>query len=210
MLRIGANNTDWLGAGAGLNLETIKELDRWTRAAGTYWVALLLALLSIVTMIVLTHSAHGTALAAIRDNEDAAASLGIDVERLKRWLFVGAAGMVGACGGVAYINVLQVSPDAGFSLNWTAYVIFIVVIGGIGTIEGPIIGALLFFALRESLSDYGTWYLIGTGLLAALAMMFMPRGLWGTLSKHISWSPLHVRRRIQVTGASQRRSQAGT
>ena len=64
---------------------------------------------------------------------------------------------------------LRLSPEAGFSINdWTVVVIFMVVIGGIGTLEGPIIGMLVYFALREVLADYGTWYLILLGVVAVV------------------------------------------
>jgi branched-chain amino acid transport system permease protein len=182
VLRIGATNADWLGAGAGLSLEAIGEFDRWSRAAGAYWLALGAALAAIGLLIALAHSAYGVALAAARDDEPAAASIGIDAERLRRTLFILVAAITGACGGIAYIGVLQVNPEAAFSLNWSAFVIFIVVIGGIGTIEGPVMGTILFFLLRETLAAHGTWYLLALGALAVAAMMYAPRGLWGTLA----------------------------
>jgi branched-chain amino acid transport system permease protein len=75
---------------------------------------------------------------------------------------------------------VRMSPDAAFSVNdWTAFVIFIVVIGGIGTIEGPIIGTLLYFVLREFLADLGSLYLMILGALAIIVMLFSPKGIWG-------------------------------
>jgi branched-chain amino acid transport system permease protein len=60
--------------------------------------------------------------------------------------------------------------------------IFIVVIGGIGTVEGPIVGAVVFFVLQQWLSDLGTWYLVVLGLLAIAVTLFLPKGLWGLVS----------------------------
>ena len=78
---------------------------------------------------------------------------------------------------------MRISPDAAFNVNdWTAFVIFIVVIGGIGTIEGPIIGVLVFFALRETLSDLGSIYLIMLGCVAIFVMIKAPKGIWGYIS----------------------------
>ncbi len=185
MLRIASLNSEWLGAGAGMNLETVGDMDRWVRAAGAYWLAFGSALVSILLIIGLNCSDYGLALTATRDNEEAAASLGVNVERLKGTLFIIVASITGGIGGIAYINVLQVNPDAVFSVNWTAYAIFIVIIGGIGTIEGPILGAVLFFALRETFSDYGAWYLIAIGTLAVATMMFAPNGIWGLLSQKL-------------------------
>ena len=85
-------------------------------------------------------------------------------------------------GGLIFLQKLRISPDAAFSVNdWTAFVIFIVVIGGIGTLEGPIIGTLLFFALREVLADFGTIYLLVLGLVAIVVMLKAPKGVWGLI-----------------------------
>ena len=85
-------------------------------------------------------------------------------------------------GALIFLQKLRISPDAAFSVNdWTAFVIFIVVIGGIGTLEGPIIGTLVFFALRETLAELGTIYLMVLGLVAIVIMLKAPKGLWGLL-----------------------------
>ena len=79
-------------------------------------------------------------------------------------------------------NTLRVVPDSIYSVEWSAFMIFIVVIGGIGTIEGPIVGAIIFFALQQWLSDLGTWYLVILGLFAIIITLFLPRGVWGLIS----------------------------
>ena len=89
----------------------------------------------------------------------------------------------------------RISPDAAFSvIDWTAYVIFIVVIGGIGTIEGPIVGVIIFFLLQNLLADYGSWYLLMLGLLGIAIMLFAPRGLWGLFSDRTGIQLFPVRR----------------
>jgi branched-chain amino acid transport system permease protein len=75
-------------------------------------------------------------------------------------------------------------------------VIFIVVIGGIGTIEGPIFGVLVFFALRSLLADYGSWYLMTLGLIAIAVMLLAPKGLWGLISARADLHLFPVRRRL--------------
>src|SRR5690606_12894768 len=123
---------------------------------------------------------QGVALTAIRDNELAARSLGIDIWRSKFTVYLVVSGLTALVGALIFLQKLRISPDAAFSSNdWTAFVIFIVVIGGIGTIEGPIIGTLVFFALRETLADLGTLYLIALGVVAIVIMLWAPRGLWG-------------------------------
>ena len=88
-------------------------------------------------------------------------------EVLRLLVYLLCAFATGVIGGVIYLNLLRVTPDAAFSVQWTAFMIFIVVIGGIGTIEGPIIGALIFFLLREQLANFGEWSLILLGVVAA-------------------------------------------
>jgi branched-chain amino acid transport system permease protein len=61
--------------------------------------------------------------------------------------------------------------------------IFATIIGGIGTIEGPILGTIIFFALQKSLAQYGTWYFIVLGLVAMAVALWAPRGIWGLISE---------------------------
>ena len=85
----------------------------------------------------------------------------------------------GLVGAFIYLQKARISPDAALSvLDWTAYVIFIVVIGGIGTMEGPIVGAIVLYFLQDYLATFGAWYLIALGGLAAVVMLVAPQGLW--------------------------------
>jgi branched-chain amino acid transport system permease protein len=93
---------------------------------------------------------------------------------------------------------LRISPDAAFGVSWAAFIIFIVVIGGIGTIEGPIIGTLLYFVLRETLADFGTWYLILLGVIAVVVMVKFPKGLWGFIADRYDLYLFPVRRRLTL------------
>ena len=103
----------------------------------------------------------GLALRAIRDSELGARSLGVNVLRTKRIVYLVAAVGCAVAGAVYYLQLLRIQPNAAFGVDWTARMIFIVVIGGLGRIEGPIVGAIVFFALRELLADYGAAYLVG-------------------------------------------------
>ena len=88
-------------------------------------------------------------------------------------------------------------PDSAFSvIEWTAFVLFVVVIGGIGTLEGPIIGALILFALQNWLSDYATWYLILLGAVASAVMLVAPKGIWGFVQSKYDFSIFPTRRRL--------------
>jgi Branched-chain amino acid transport system / permease component len=115
-----------------------------------------------------------------------------------------AAAATGLTGALIFLQTARISPDAAFALtDWTVNVIFIVVIGGIGTIEGPILGVLVFFALRSSLADYGSWYLMTLGLIAIAVMLLAPKGLWGLISAR---TDLHLFR--SAAGWWARRSRA--
>jgi len=163
----------------------------------TYWVALAFAVGTILLVYLILRSRHGLALAAIRDSEVAAESVGVDNFRTKLWVYMVTAAATGMVGALIYLQKARISPDAAFSvLDWTAYVIFIVVIGGIGTIEGPIVGVLVFYVLQTNLAHFGTWYLILLGFFAILVMLFVPRGIWGHLSDRFGLVVFPIRRRL--------------
>jgi branched-chain amino acid transport system permease protein len=138
----------------------------------------------------------GLGLTATRDSEAAAASVGIDTYRLKLMVFLLCACGTGVIGALIYLTVLNIRPSAAFSVQWTAFMIFIVVIGGIGTIEGPIIGAVIFFVIREYLSNFGEWSFIFLGVIAIVIMLFMPQGVWGLLHRRFNLELFPVRRRL--------------
>jgi len=172
-------NTGALGRGTGRTLKAVFPLARETRELATYALALALGVTTIVAIYLYLRSRLGLGLMAVRDSEPASQSLGVDVFRTKLAVYLIAAFGTGTTGALIYLNLLRISPDAAFSINWTAYTIFIVVIGGLGTLEGPIVGTVVFFLLRELLADYGSWYMILLGTLAVVAMMRYPQGLWG-------------------------------
>jgi len=201
-----------LGGGTGTSLPREATGDMWfvawietlfdVRSAAArdilaYWLALALALATLGGIYWLLRTRRGLALAAVRDNTQAAQSVGVDAGRMKWLVFMTSAFGTGLAGGLIYMQKARISPDAAFSVtDWTAYVIFIVVIGGIGTLEGPIIGVLIFFALQALLADFGSWYLMTLGVLAIAVMLVAPRGLWGLFAERTGISLFPVRRRL--------------
>ncbi|MEM0949651.1 MAG: branched-chain amino acid ABC transporter permease [Pseudomonadota bacterium] len=172
-----------------------------------YWLALTLAIATIAGIYWLLRTKRGLALAAVRDNVEAAKSVGVDAERMKWFVFLTSAFGTGLAGGLIYMQKARISPDAAFSVtDWTAYVIFIVVIGGIGTIEGPIIGVLIFFLLQSVLADYGSWYLMILGLIGIGIMLFAPKGLWGLMSDRTGLQLFPIRRRLIGGALTQKES----
>jgi branched-chain amino acid transport system permease protein len=150
----------------------------------SYWLALALALVSMMVIYRFLVSRAGLALAATRDSEPAAASVGVDTRRIRILVYIATAFGTGMAGAIMFLQTARISPDAAFSvLDWTAYVFFIVVIGGVGTLEGPIIGVIVLYFLRDYLSDFGAWYLILLGALAMAVMLVAPTGLWGLFSR---------------------------
>ncbi len=173
-----------LGGGSGLSLpaQVLKQIaeTKFWREATIYWLALALGICALALVYGLLRSRIGLALTAIRDSEVASSSLGINIEKVKYAVYVAVAGMTAMVGSLITLQKIRVSPDAAFSVNdWTAFVIFIVVIGGIGTIEGPIIGTIIYFLLREFLADLGSIYLLLLGALAIIIMLVAPKGIWG-------------------------------
>jgi branched-chain amino acid transport system permease protein len=201
VFRLSAAQVSALGGGSGTSLPTpvVQSLadGRDAREALSYWLALAMALLALAVVYGVLRSRKGLALTAIRDNELAARSLGIDIWRAKFTVYVIVGALTAATGALLFLQKLRISPDAAFSANdWTAFVIFIVVIGGIGTVEGPIIGVIVFFLLRETLADLGTTYLIILGMFAIGVMLLAPKGLWGMVRARSDIQLFPLRRKV--------------
>jgi branched-chain amino acid transport system permease protein len=201
-------NWDYVGGGNGVTILSAAGLDREYRAHGTYFWALGVGAGSVLVAYLLLRSRIGLALTAIRDDETAARSLGVNVLRAKVIVYLIAALGCGLAGAVTYLNLLRIQPDAAYDVNWTAFMIFIVVMGGIGTIEGPIIGTIVFFVLQQKLSQHGVWYLILLGSIAVLAAVWFRGGIWGTLTRRLDVRLFPVQRRVRVAAPAPSRIRA--
>lgn len=203
VFRLGFAQVSALGGGSGMSLPAgiVRSIaaSRSGREYLVYWIALGIAVAAVAIVYLLLRSRWGLALTAIRDSETASESLGVETYRTKFLVYVVVAGVTGLVGALIFLQKLRISPDAAFSVNdWTAFVIFIVVIGGIGTIEGPIIGVALFFLLREFAADWGSWYLILLGLIAVTVMLKAPKGLWGLVAERYDLHLFPVGRRVTL------------
>jgi len=198
VFRLSFANVSAVGGGSGTTLTALRGIDRATREHTTYGIALACVLAAIALVYLFLRSKRGLALLAIRDNELAAESQGIDVRGMKLAVYVVAALGCGLAGALYFVGNLRISPDAAFSVNWTAFAIFMVVIGGIGRIEGPIVGTLIFWALNRFFSDYGTWYLLGLGLLAIVVTIRFKQGLWGWLQQRTGISLFPTQRTLKL------------
>lgn len=198
VFRLSFANLSVVGGGSGTSLTALQEFDKATRESLTFWMTLAATVATIVLTYWFLRSKQGLALLAIRDSEIASESQGIDVRSTKLAVYIAAAFGAGLAGALYFLGNLRISPDAAFSVNWSAFAIFLVMIGGLGTIEGPIVGAIVFWALNKFLSDYGTWYLIGLGLLAIIVTLLFRKGLWGSLQGRFDLRFFPVQRRLRI------------
>jgi branched-chain amino acid transport system permease protein len=184
----------WLGQQNGLTLAALRDMDpKWISPVGFWWSAFA-ALGSLALMVWLMRSRLGLALMAVRDNDIAASSLGIDVWWSRFIAFVISAAGTGLCGAVYFLGPAHILPASGFDGNWVVVVLFICVVGGLGTIEGPIIGTVIYFGLRQLFADSGNWYLILMGSVAVATMLVARNGVWGTLRRKFGLSLIDITR----------------
>jgi ABC-type branched-subunit amino acid transport system permease subunit len=174
-----------LGGGTGAPLDGLSGLSPTLLTADTYWTSLAVVVIVVATVFLIMRSRLGLVLTAVRDDEVGAGSAGARVSGARRTVFLVAAIGCGAAGALLIISQLDVEPSAAFSVQWSAEMIFVTIIGGIGSIEGPILGTIIFFALQRALSGYGAWYLIILGLVAIGVALWAPRGLWGLIADRL-------------------------
>ena len=189
-----------LGGGSGMSLTPaiMRRIapERAGRELIVYWVSLAVVVLVCTIVYLLLRSRHGLALTAIRTpsrRRRASAS----TRSVPSWRFTSDRRLhrPGRC--LHLLGEAAPVAQAGFSVNdWTVVVIFMVVIGGIGTLEGPIIGVLVYFGLRELLADYGTWYLILLGGVAVAIMLTAQEGLWGRVTRRFDIHLFPLRRHL--------------
>jgi branched-chain amino acid transport system permease protein len=201
VFRLTASQISALGGGSGTSLPAAVIValapSRQWRDFIEYWIALALVVAVLAFIVLLLRSRYGLALKAIRDSELAATCNGIDATRTKVLVYIATAFGTGMVGALIFLQKLRISPDAAFSVNdWTAFVIFITVIGGIGRIEGPIVGTVVFFLLRQTFADLGTLYLMMLGLVAILVMLAAPKGIWGLVVERFGFSVFPLERRV--------------
>lgn len=201
VMRLLASQVSALGGGSGTSLPvrvvTSMAASRQQREFLIYWTSLALAVVIVGLTIWLLRSRWGLSLRAIHANEQAAASSGVETTKTRLVVYVLAAFGTAMVGALIFLQKLRISPDAAFSVNdWTAFVIFITVIGGVGRIEGPFIGVVIFFILRQTLADLGAAYLIMLGVVAIGVMLIAPQGIWGLIADKCGLEIAPLQRRV--------------
>ncbi|HYA65582.1 MAG TPA: branched-chain amino acid ABC transporter permease, partial [Burkholderiaceae bacterium] len=189
----------------GTSLVAMLAFAPQRRRAFTYWAALATMVALAWIVFALLRARLGTAAQAIRDNEEAASSVGVPVAATKRTLFVLSAFGCAAAGALWVATTISFQPKTYFSVQWSAYMIFMVLVGGIGTFEGPVLGAVLFFAVETLFGASGVWYMIGLGATALIFSLLLPRGIWGTIEQRfdIRLLPVGYFLRSDTTSSSE-------
>ena len=159
-----------------------------------FYAAFSMALGSLVVVYLILRSKIGLGLMAMRDNEQVSETIGVAVFRSKLFCFLVAAFITGTTAGVLYVFQIFIQPYKAFAIDWTVILVFIVIIGGIGTIEGPIVGSFLYVLLTQWLADYGHISMLLLGMIAITIMLLAPKGIMGTIQDKTGFTILSPRR----------------
>lgn len=162
-----------------------------------YWLSLAVGIGSVALVYGLLRSPLGLALMSTRDNEAAAEVRGVRIKRTKLYCFLITAVFTGITGIILFSVDPYIRPSNAFGIDWSVSMVFIVVIGGIGTIEGPIIGALIYIVLRQWLYNFPGLSMIILGAIAVAVILLLPKGVIGTLHDKFGFEVFSVRRRIK-------------
>ena len=187
----------------GVSLIALNTFSPDDRRAYNYWMALAAAVVLLAAIFALLRGRFGASVQAIRDDEDAAESVGVRVLAGKRMIFFLAAFGCALAGTLWLATSISFQPRQYFGIQWTAYMIFMVLVGGLGTFEGPIIGAVIFFLIEYLFGETGVWYLIGLGAAAIVFALFLPRGLWGTIEDKFGFRLLPVGYTLRLLDADK-------
>jgi branched-chain amino acid transport system permease protein len=192
VFRLVASNLTFVNAGAGMSLNVMKNYTGFERNVAMSLLCALLILTTIGGSYLFLRSRFGLALIAIRDNPIAAASQGVNVRRLRFMIYVAAAVGCGLAGAVYFMAQLRINPPSAFDPMWSNVAIFIVMVGGIASIEGVLIGALIYFVADRWFGEYGASYFVVLGVMTVLVALYARGGIWGAISKRweAPWFPI--------------------
>ncbi len=189
-LGIWFSNWRFVRMGQGMFIKSARNLD----VTDVYYISMAVAIVSVALVYYLMRSKIGLALMAMRDNPGATEVCGVSVFKNKLYCFLISSFCTGVVAAVLYMNMIFIQPDQAFGIQWTVALVFIAIIGGIGTIEGPILGAFIYVILQQWLSDYASISMLILGVIAIVVMLVMPKGIMGTLQRKIGFELLSPRR----------------
>jgi branched-chain amino acid transport system permease protein len=137
-------------------------------------------------VVLILRTKLGISLRAMGNNEKSAQNMGINIFRTKLTIFLMSAFITGVVGGIHATKMGSIEPYSIFNAMWTLSTANTVIIGGIGTVVGPVLGSIFVIVLGELLADYHTFHLAITGILLIVIIRFIPTGIWGEISA-TSW-----------------------
>ena len=191
-LLIAFSNWKFVRYAQGIGISTVYQLS----GTQIYYTAMALGVVAVLVVLCLMRSKTGLALMAIRDSAGAAEAMGVPIYKTKIKCYMIACFFTGLAGGVMYMVQGYIVPSAGFSIQWTVAMTFMVIIGGSGTMEGPIIGAILYVLLTQYLYNFPGWSMIILGLIAVVVILIVPRGIFGTINEKTGFEILSPRRSL--------------
>ena len=193
LLRVLANSVEFTGGGVGLFLTYapgLKDLQFKT-PTGFYYFALLMMLISIVIALWLERSRFGAQLVAIRENEEAAEALGINTLKCKIYAIMIMGAMGGAAGTFYAQKYLYLDPPIAYSIHLSVEMLLVTIVGGMGTVFGPLIGAFVLHIVNEiarHFIDTPGLSLIVYGVILIVIISYLPNGLIGLFRKRMKKS----------------------
>lgn len=190
VLGICFSNWSYVKYGMGMFIQPAYRLSM----TSVYYGALGVGCGAVALVYVLLRSNLGLALMAIRDDDVGARSLGVIIFRCKFACFLIAAFVTGVAAGILYLNTIFIQPFEAFGIGWTVKLLFIVIVGGIGTLEGPIVGSALYVLMQQYLAEHADFNLIVMGTVAILVLLLAPRGIVGTVKSRLAIELLPTRR----------------
>lgn len=148
-----------------------------------YYLILIIFFITILVILRIVKGPQGLALKSIKESQDAAESLGVNLTKHKLYVFMVSAFIAGVAGSLFAHYVQVLTPSSAISIDIMMQVLLIVVIGGLGTIAGPVVGAFIVVIGLEYLRVLGDYRLVIYGLIIVLVIMFMPDGIVRKFSK---------------------------
>jgi len=183
-------NWEFVRYGFGFSLTVARRLS----LNQMYIMSFVLGAGSILVVYLLLRTKFGLGIMAMRDNERASEVRGVKTYRTKLMCFLISAFVTGIAGALIHLNIVFIQPYAAFGIDWTVIMVFIVIIGGIGTIEGPILGALIYVFLRQYLVQFPGVSMLIFGAIAIIVILVAPKGVIGLLHDKTGFELFSVRR----------------
>ncbi|GGN10187.1 branched-chain amino acid ABC transporter permease [Halarchaeum nitratireducens] len=153
----------------------------------TYLLTVVVAALATVGVYLVVNSRLGLGMRAIHDDETAASGLGVDPLRYKMYAFLISAFIAGLAGAAYALNSLYINPTSTLAVTWTVDTLVIVILGGMGTVAGPLFGTVVFMVIDNGLTSVlGGLATTVEGVIIILVVIFLPDGIYGSLKSYVA------------------------